>query len=279
MNVQSLFRLPPTTGDVGIEIEMEGKSLPSGEAVSKYWTKEADGSLRGESAEYVLQKPVEVKNITKALNELEKAFNSHGTTFYKSHRAGIHVHVNVQDLTPNQLVSFITAYCVLEEVFLSYCEESRRGNHFCLRLSDASWLMDEIAKAIEEGDLSRFRNDDLRYASINLTALHKYGSVEFRALESTDDFDKITIWAKALHQLKVWASGVSDPTEVIAQSSLLGFLPFAKNMLGDYWQVFAPLATEEKIIRGVRNIQYAVYSRKWGGVNHNIFSKNSGVFQ
>lgn len=43
-------------GDVGIEIEVEGKNLPK--HFEKYWRVEADGSLRGEdNAEYVLEKP------------------------------------------------------------------------------------------------------------------------------------------------------------------------------------------------------------------------------
>ena len=66
--VMEWFRLSRgkrTDGDVGIEIEVEGRRLPITE---KYWRMEKDGSLRGpENMEYVLDRPMSLKDAKKAL--------------------------------------------------------------------------------------------------------------------------------------------------------------------------------------------------------------------
>jgi hypothetical protein len=54
-----------------------------------------------------------------------------------------------------------------------------------------------------------------------------------------------------------------------------GFTSFAREMLGPYYNTFAPFITEDKIRIGIRNIQYPVYSHNWDSINLNIFRKNS----
>ena len=64
--------LKPAKGDIGVEIEVEGSSLPPG---TMTWRRERDASLRGEeSGEYVLNRPVPYEELTEAFNELKKSF-------------------------------------------------------------------------------------------------------------------------------------------------------------------------------------------------------------
>ena len=177
MKIRDLLRSPPEDGDIGLEIEMEGRSIPPKDFTPPEWRKEVDASLRGESAEYVLRKPLPLPGVMKALQKLQAVFNACGTEFIPTYRAGIHVHINVQDLTPVQLVTFICSYFMLEEVLLRYCDKSRLGNHFCLRMSDASYALDELVKFIELQDLDPLNSENLRYASLNITSLFKYGSL------------------------------------------------------------------------------------------------------
>ena len=211
MNIQKLIGCNPQQGDVGVEIEMEADGMPSADSVSKYWRLERDPSLRGESGEFVLRTPLPVEDLDKAFTEIKKALKSHDTKVRDTYRAGIHVHVNVQELSPKQLITFIATYFMMEEVLLSYCDKSRSGNHFCLRMSDASYALDLISEAVAKSDLSLLNTEDLRYASLNVTSLFKYGSIEFRALESTVDFNKIKRWATVLHQLKEFAKTNPGP--------------------------------------------------------------------
>jgi hypothetical protein len=268
----------PQAGSIGVEIEVEADNMPSADSVSTYWRLERDASLRGESGEFVLRRPLNLEDLDEAFAEITKAMKRHETKVRPTYRAGVHVHVNVQDLTPKQLIAFISLYFIFEEVFLSYCDKSRAGNHFCLRMSDASYSLDMITDAIINSNLMSLNTEDLRYASLNVTSLFKYGSIEFRALESTTDFNKIKEWAAGLNQLKEWAKTISDPSRILGEASVMGFEEFAKVVLGDSYRVFRSHATETRILTGIRSIQYALYSRDWGKMDLNIFSKNKNLF-
>src|SRR5690606_7279420 len=98
-NVRYLFGLPPTEGMFGIEIEVEGARFP----IVPAWEKKTDGSLRGESAEYVLSHPLDKEPAVEALNALAKAFAENKTVRNYSYRTSVHVHVNVQNFKRNRL--------------------------------------------------------------------------------------------------------------------------------------------------------------------------------
>lgn len=278
MKIIDVIPCKPQAGAIGVEIEVEADNMPSADSVCNHWRLERDASLRGESGEFVLRRPLDIKDLDKAFDEITNAMVNHGTRVRPTYRAGVHVHVNVQDLTPKQLITFISLYFIFEEVLLSYCDKSRAGNHFCLRMSDASYSLDMITDAIMKSDLQSLNTEDLRYASLNITSLFKYGSIEFRALESTTDFNKIKEWATVLNQLKEWAKTISDPSKILGEASAMGFEEFAKAVLGPSYRTFRPYATEDRIRTGVRNIQYALYSRNWGEVDLNIFNKNKNLF-
>src|SRR3990172_9397067 len=107
-----------TAGDVGVEIEVEGRNLPYTE---KYWKREADGSLRGpENAEYVLRKPATLTQLKMALKSLAIDYRASEAKVDESVRAGVHVHVNVQHMNMVEVYNFITLYLILEELLTKY---------------------------------------------------------------------------------------------------------------------------------------------------------------
>ncbi len=210
------FNIPPhfaQTGDIGVEIEVEGCNLP---LAPKYWRREEDGSLRGiENGEYVLLKPLSLNSTKIALGYLKKAFKENESKIDDTVRAGIHVHINVQKLTIVELYNMMTIYLILEPLLIKYCGEGREGNLFCMRAQDAPFLLYALKRAARQ---RRFRNlvdDNLRYASMNVKALGQYGSLEFRALRSTDDMKRIFTWVKLLYTLRSAAKLFTDPIDVI----------------------------------------------------------------
>src|SRR3546814_18812942 len=95
-------------------------------------------------------------------------------------------------LTMTQLYSFMTVYLILENVLVGWCGHSRCGNLFCLRASDAEWLLTSIRAAAEGRTFKHsLHSDNLRYASMNVKALGDYGSLEFRAMRGTREMDWI----------------------------------------------------------------------------------------
>lgn len=265
-------------GEVGIEIEVEGRNLPDTGRLGKYWRVETDNSLRGESREFVLAKPIARNKVQDALAEIQTAYKELGTKVNDSYRAGIHVHVNCQDMNARQLINFVFLYLMYEDCLINFCSESRRGNHFCLRASEANYLPRLIADCIANGDLRAFATNDIRYSGINLAALHKFGSVEFRALESTQDWDKIQAWTDILLCLKDAAYTFECPTDIVGGFSVDGFEAFSSKIFGKKLPVIQNLLNEEYLYEGVRNIQFAAYSREWSKVNFNIFKREGSIF-
>lgn len=180
IKVMEAFRLPKrasTSGDVGIEIEVEGDNLPRPD---EYWRCERDGSLRGESMEYVLEEPLKLPKALDALAHLDACYIRGNTNVHESVRAGVHIHINVQKLTVVELFSFMTAYLILEDLLIKYCGEYREGNLFCLRTRDAEFLLHTLEGVASKKNYEAFSSDMLRYASMNVCSLWRYGSLEFR---------------------------------------------------------------------------------------------------
>tara|TARA_R110001632_G_scaffold157853_1_gene276049 strand:- start:675 stop:1478 length:804 start_codon:yes stop_codon:yes gene_type:complete len=250
-----------TRGDLGIEIELEtdsNRELPYSvdSGLPKTWKAEGDGSLRGNSIEYIFRKPLDLKETYIALDDLTKSLKDKKITIRDSIRAGVHVHVNVQDLTPTQVLNFASVYYVLEEVLVDWCGQNRQGNLFCLRNVDAEGSIQFIAKCFKEGRLGNLADNSIRYASLNFCALPKFGSLEFRALKTEPSFDKIKMWSSLLLRLKNKSLEINTITEIMEQFSIVGPKAWAEDILGDFYQEVKDYPEfEQKTWRGLRFAQ------------------------
>jgi len=274
-NVRDYLKLPNTKGLLGVEIEVEGHRLPRN---VNGWRRHNDGSLRGdENAEYVLPRPLSKIDTTKALTGLWASFKQNDSHIEESFRAGVHVHLNVQDLTPIQLFTLITLYLVLEGPLTKYCGEDREGNHFCMRSSDAEYLTYALSKAVKDDNMYSLQTDVLRYGALNVTSLFKYGSLEFRAMRSTAKLKPIVDWVHIIAKLKEASLNFADPTDVLHAISAGGEKYFLERVFDEYSYLFIDQPKLNKSIRtGLLNAQDVAYSRDWNkvtGEDLNIFRK------
>lgn len=281
-NIRNILGLNSTEGDVGLEIEVEGRRMPNTTSVEKYWRIEHDGSLRGEEArEFVMTAPLPISDVHKALTELDNAFNSHNSRVGNSIRAGVHCHINVQDLTVKQMINFAVAYYVLEEVLVDYCGEHRIGNHFCLRAKDAEYIIQALSRVARERSLGSLDTDQLRYASLNFRSLFRYGSLEFRSMGTSRDLSRIQVWADTLHNIKEVAIKYDDPQDIITSISGDGVLDFCRHLLGKHHRKFlVDDRCSAKLMAGMRIAQEVAYATDWGGANtnNNIWNDVGGSF-
>lgn len=241
--------------DIGVEIEVERFINPD-KILSTFWRTEGDGSLQN-GIEFVLKNPVSAGKLDQRLTALEKYL---GTNFTPSDRTGIHIHLNVQTLTPKELVVFLCLYYIFEELIVDTCGENRRGNHFCFRMVDAEDVFFVLHQSLSTSRINYLFNDRIRYAALNLSSLGKYGSLEFRAIQTSYEYRKeILRVANLLLALRNATGKFYDPVDVLAGYSMdkdeftelvFGNNPFEKEKDRDF-----------KMTRGMRIAQDIAYIR------------------
>jgi len=245
------------TGEVGIEVEVEGPRLDMND--DKYWTVTGDGSLRGNSAEYVLRDPVPRDEVKEVIDLLMRRHASDLYLVEPSERCGVHIHVNCQELTLRQTFNFAVLYLAFEDVLMRWCGEDREGNLFCLRTGDASHFIPTFARCIKEHTVHWMSGDQFRYASINLGALEKYGSMEFRGMRTPEDLNVIKTWVDILLRLKDKSLQYEKPQQIVEAVSI-GPGQFITDALGPYEELVECRDMHQMVVQCIRRIQPAVYA-------------------
>ena len=237
--MQKLFEIygkPKTEGDIGIEVECEGANLVRVEGGG--WHTEDDGSLRPAGGfptlkcEWVLDTPVPLDDVKNKLLFLAKKQDK--ATLKFGFRTSVHVHVNCQELTYYQLLNMIYIYFLYEEPLINFCGEGRKANRFCLRLRDAEGQLDAINRLIALGEigLHKLQRDRTRYSALNLEALPKYGSLEFRGMRGTLDVPVLMSWVNMCHSIREAAKQYEDVSAVHDAFVKLGPEEFGKKVFG-----------------------------------------------
>lgn len=255
MTPGQMFGARAVAGEVGIEIECEGNNLAK--RISKYWTTHADGSLRGESIEYVLNGPISREAVGDALKVLNDELKARGSVVNESYRTSVHVHLNAQTMKIRTVFNQLILYMLFEDLLVEYCGKDRVGNLFCLRAQDAENLIQVLSDALKSGNYGYFNGDHLRYAAVNVNALSKYGSLEFRAFRGTTDPKAIAEWVSILLKIKDAAAEYDNPTEICRDFSVVGPKAFMNKVFGP--EISAVLNqykdVEKRLMGGVRMVQ------------------------
>lgn len=264
--VRETLELKPTEGSIGIEIEVESNRLPPRAAstgLPSGWKDCKDGSLRGHSREYVLRRPMTLTNANRAVDDLRKTFEDLDVKVKQSFRAGVHVHINVQRYTFEEVAQAMLLYYVYEELLVKFCGNLREGNHFCLRLKDAEYPLILLENMIKKGDPWMLRTENIRYASLNAYALYKFGSLEFRAMETRPNFEGIKEWTTMLYMLTQYGRNLKNRQELAEKISYMGPLSLLKTIIGDdLYKMLNPTPEDEvKCMINLRACQNTIYAQ------------------
>jgi len=264
LSVREIFGVNQTKGEVGIEVELEGRNVLM-DNILPFWLYHADGSLRGESAEYVLTKPVNRDKVPEALNSLFSTLKKHGTRIRNdSPNTSVHVHLNVQEWSLKKVYNLITCWYIFEKMLVKWCGEEREGNLFCLRGQDAEAILQRYASAVR---YSRYNTivdaDGLRYAAFNPTSMGKFGSVEFRSLAGVYDEDIIRTWTEILLELKDFAERFDAPPDIIIEMSRCGADEFLRMVFPKHWRTLTEGDYKTYMKEGMRLIQGVAYAVNW----------------
>lgn len=219
-------------GDIGLEVEVE---FPEGTIaqpiVSKnFWTTKPDGSLRN-GLEYVLRAPIKATELSAAVADFEAG--TKGYQFIDSQRTSVHCHINVNQMTFDDLTRILTAYYAFENVFVAANDPSRAGNLFCLRGKDAEWQINEIIRCVRHGwNVDYPWIENARYSALNMCAPRTFGSLEYRFIEGTTDPKVIEFWAQTMYDFTVNTSKFDIEEQVkLVTSGRNGQIDFLNKVL------------------------------------------------
>ncbi len=187
---------------MGVEIELEGVL---DHEISPYLPDTVicvtDYSLKYKGVELIFGEALHGKAIVDALEGITKAIKVSGATpYFKGNRGATHVHINVGDLTIDQLHNFILLSYFCEPLLLSTCSKDRWFNSFSMSI-DRTRDTDSILDLISASYLN-FPVDEYKYRAIGLNSIYAKGSLEFRMFNSTYDVDTILGWVNFIQEIK-----------------------------------------------------------------------------
>jgi hypothetical protein len=254
-------------GEVGIEIELEGLNLPAG-AMQYYWNAHNDGSLRPfqghNPQEYTLKRAISRDDVLKSLEYLKKKLTSSFAEVQLSQRTSVHVHVNAQELSFRQVMTWLTLYYIFEEVLTDYVGgKLRSGNLFCLRLKDAENVLNLLGQSLKNQNVGYLNDPEhLKYHACNVAALASFGSLEFRQHRGCDNPTDISRWVSILLRLKDASLEYDNPQDVVREFSQKGLQVFCQNVFRDFnyllWRIPDFQAKLWEGLRLAQDLAYAI---------------------
>lgn len=268
-------------GDIGLELEVEAtNALPrdgeigvvTGKETGAQWVAKADGSLRGNSMEYVVSTPINVGEVKPMVESLFDKFKDHGTKLKNSNRCSTHVHINVGGLTVDKITSIIALWTTFEEALITWCGEARKNNHYSLSSSNSVTLMETWENFLRNG-ATRFP-EGIKYSALNVQTIWTFGSVEYRCGPAADNPDIPIKWSTFLYHFTTEAHKTyANPFDISRDLSELGGYQMLEAICersgqGEFFkEIVAPYSREEfdsLCLRGFRNAQAIVFGFPWG---------------
>lgn len=224
----------PMVGNELVGIEIEAENIEECPVLFNYWVIKEDGSLRNFGKEFVSQ-PLEGRQVENALNVLRNTIG-HYADF--SPRTSVHVHLNMQKHSQEQLYILVILYAIFEKHFFHIADKKRESSLFCVPIYQTN-LLRYLNECIIHEDTGRWH----KYAAINILPMisskNRYGTVEFRHLEGTLDINKIILFINSMYCLQNYCSKwhLDELISFIkSANSTSGYIHLYKTIFGEYCQ-------------------------------------------
>lgn len=228
---------------IGIELEAENVRGVGGNFLSLAgWDIDSDGSLRNGGREFVLKHPLSGTALSRAIHVLfamQADDSGYPMSYTANPRAGTHVHINWIDNTVGSAAALLALMYCIEPMVYNWADEDRAWCSYCNPLSDisADILSRLLNVEVPNADTSNgpawlmvdLEDERLtRYHGLNVAALEKYGTIEFRYFPSTRNKEDMIKWVKFVQLAKLCAVAHEDSVvnllDKLATGSIADFL-------------------------------------------------------
>ena len=229
----------------GVELEFSNAETILPAYGLSLWTIDTDNSIRGQHPrELAFDGALSPHIAEKAILALpgmglEK--------FEVNDTCGFHVHVDVRDLTVAELRNVLFLYLVVERTLYRYCGAGREASNFCVPLNRT--LSDVLAPFLrsEVPDIP----NNMRYCGLNLAAVRKFGSIEFRMHPATKVITDIITWVNMCSAIKV-RGREHHPAKDIYKRCLMEPKGFLRSVFGDLSDLlYVGEGTKEDLLAGL----------------------------
>lgn len=232
-------RLVDSTTLLGVEVEVENylKPFDVNQKQAGYWEVKEDGSLRNNGMEMVFYEPLYGADAVEAVSWLFQEAKRCGWKISKL--TGAHVHVDVRDMEVNAFRVMCSVFALTEPLIYKWVGHKRDENMFCLPWYMADADVDKINRSLTTTDAAAalsFIKGLSKYSGLNIGAAAKFGTVEFRMLQTTFDLERFIDWLNIILSLRVYAQKYADKTpEWICKRLVnLGARGFSEEVFGKY---------------------------------------------
>lgn len=222
---------------IGIELEIEGGIANT----LQWWPTDVmmlteDGSLRNGGREFITV-PMETQYAEKLLAKFFKKNAIKQETHY-SDRTSVHIHVNAQNLTIDQVRAVALVYQTVERLLFTYVGEERENNIYCVPWYQAGFTTYAMDKLLNNhGQVTR---NWVKYTALNFQPLREKGTMEFRHLRGTCNVEEIVIWINLITAIvKYGESHGYDAVSklIMAMNTVSNYEAFVRDVFGEYYYV------------------------------------------
>lgn len=268
--IAAIHGLDLVSGDYGIEIEMETNRPVDFDFDFNggIWNPDyEENSLKGFGIEVYFKKPLNFNKIEKVIKDTKDGMDQTELKIKPSIRAGVHVHMNVQKWTLQQVFKFMACYYPLETVLNNWAGDGRQGNLFCLRSRDANYGLNKLIRCVEENDMKYAWGDEFRYSALNWQSLFDLGSLEFRSLATKPDLSNIYPWVRIIESIKQYSLKNPDILLDIEKISYNGPRNWLMKVVGkENFDLLDYPELDMDIMKDIRNCQMLLYTMKEKGI-------------
>jgi hypothetical protein len=238
---------------IGIELEYENAHMYDVVTAPTLWKFETDHSLRDGGIEFI-STPIKPSQFDLAFGEATAALSQCKGVVNK--RCGLHIHLNVSDLTLRQIWQVATYYTILEPFIFHEYARGREDSHFCV----PTWANMNLQKMFYEDATKLYRGalpanrggmiieppptsmaqykkvlplsllDNPKYSAMNFTCLPVLGTIEFRQHRSTTDMMDVRRWATFLLGIRKAALQYDNAEEIVEQYEQDGFFTLCEKV-------------------------------------------------
>ena len=222
---------------VGIEIEVE--NIRSLMELHLFWQMKNDGSLRNNGKEFV-SIPLKPHQIPYALQYLQTQIEYKNQPKYTS-RTSVHIHLNVRDMTKNEIKIMVLLYALFERHFFNFVGTVRETSIFCVPLYRSRQLHSLLST-----NLTTLCTEWHKYNALNCGTIlgndnvGNFGTIEFRHLYGTANREIICNWINQILLLKVAAKTITLKNlieEIKTLNTTSEYAALYKNIFGEYAQM------------------------------------------